>query len=339
MKPIPSFRAAHLKPYTDFLFEIGAPVEAALRRAKLPVMLHEQPDAYLPQFPTLTFLRDMSRNEGIEEFGVRVLQGLRVRDFSTAFATAVYRLPTLKATLEKFRDLVHLEDNQLNFWITARGTIARLHIASSCPLDPVGMQYEDWNQIMAMIAIVREFAGQAWEPEEIGFRSNIHAGSIASEQFPATRFFNNQHSAWITVPSEFLSSPPKKPKIPMDAGHTPDLETATHAESTMEFPTSLKRVLIPYLGDGYPQIQLAAELAGLSVRTLQRRLRQYNTNYSELIQHARFDVASRLLQNTDEKIIDIAYELGYEDPAHFTRAFGQLSGVSPSQYRRHHCRQ
>jgi AraC-like DNA-binding protein len=125
----------------------------------------------------------------------------------------------------------------------------------------------------------------------------------------------------------------------MDAGHAPDLETATYAESTMEFPASLKRVLIPYLEDGYPPIQLAAEIAGLSVRTLQRRLRQYNTNYSELIQHTRFDVASGLLQNTDEKIINIAYKLGYGDPAHFTRAFEKLSGVSPGQYRRHHCRQ
>lgn len=339
MKPIPSFRAAHLKPYIDFLFGIGAPVEAALRRAKLPTMLQEQPDAYLPQLAAVNLLRDMSRNEGIEEFGVRVLQGLRVRDFSTDFATAVRRLPTLKATLEKFRDLVHVEDNQLNFWITARGTIVRLHTASSCSLDPEDMEYEDWNEIMAIITIVREFAGQAWVPEEIGFRSSIHPGPFASEQFPATRFFNNQHSSWITVPYEFLSRPPRKPKIQMDAGHAPDLETATYAESTMEFPASLKRVLIPYLEDGYPPIQLAAEIAGLSVRTLQRRLRQYNTNYSELIQHTRFDVASGLLQNTDEKIINIAYKLGYGDPAHFTRAFEKLSGVSPGQYRRHHCRQ
>jgi AraC-like DNA-binding protein len=117
------------------------------------------------------------------------------------------------------------------------------------------------------------------------------------------------------------------------------LEPATHGESGQEFPASLKRVLATYLGDGYPEVQLAAELVGTSVRTLQRRLQQYNTNYSELIQKTRFEIASKLLRHTDEKIIDIAFELGYEDPAHFTRAFGQLTGVSPSAYRRQHCPQ
>lgn len=340
MKPIPSYRAAHLIPYIDFLLAIGAPVERGLRRAKLPTKLCERPDAYLPLLPTLSFLKEMSRSEDIEDFGLQVLQGLRIRDFSKPFVTAVYGSPTLKAALGKFRELVHLEDNYISFWITPGMTTARLCIASNFPVEPQDQLYEDWNEIMALIAVVRTFLGQAWAPEEIGFRSNIPPGRLASEQFPATHFVIGQNAAWITVPLEMLSRPPRKLPVPMDAGQTPDLKPATNAEeSTQEFPASLKRVLAPYLGDGCPDVQLAAELAGTSVRTLQRRLRRYTTNYSELIQQIRFEIASRRLRDNDERIIEIAYELGYEDPAHFTRAFGKMAGVSPSEYRRQHCLQ
>ena len=100
-----------------------------------------------------------------------------------------------------------------------------------------------------------------------------------------------------------------------------------------DFATSLRQVLSAYLIDGAPTIQFAAELADTSVRTLQRRLAQADLSYSDLVKQARFELASTMLRNTDRKIIDIAYEMGYTDPAHFTRAFGRLAGMSPSEYR------
>lgn len=66
---------------------------------------------------------------------------------------------------------------------------------------------------------------------------------------------------------------------------------------------------------------------------MQRSLAQVDLSYSDLAKQACFDLASTLLQNTDRKIIDIAYELGYADPAHFIRAFGRLAGMSPCEYR------
>ena len=71
-----------------------------------------------------------------------------------------------------------------------------------------------------------------------------------------------------------------------------------------------------------------------SIRTLQRRLAEDGLTYSQLISRLRYQQAIHWLVNSDLKIIEIAAELGYQDAAHFTRAFKRWTGVSPQTFRR-----
>ena len=75
-------------------------------------------------------------------------------------------------------------------------------------------------------------------------------------------------------------------------------------------------------------------MAATSVRTLQRRLQESGLSYSELVNELRFETAARLLRETDATALEIALEVGYEDPSHFSRAFKRLAGISPREYRR-----
>lgn len=97
---------------------------------------------------------------------------------------------------------------------------------------------------------------------------------------------------------------------------------------------SLRLVLRAYLPDGSPDIGLAAGLTGSSVRTLQRRLAEGGTSYSQLLEELRHDLALYLLRDPDLQASEISRELGYRDPAIFTRAFRRWTGQTPSQYRR-----
>lgn len=189
---------------------------------------------------------------------------------------------------------------------------------------------------MALIVIVRSFAGRTWCPEEIAFSSNVPLDQFVSEQFPNTRFLNGQEAVWITVPRGLLSLPPRAIPVAAAERRASDSEQKDNAERPLDLPSSLRRVLAAYLPDGCPPIELAAEIVGTSVRTLQRRLRQSQVKYSDLVQEARFDAAAKLLRDTDARTLDIAYELGYEDPSHFARGFRRIAGVSPREYRRQH---
>ena len=63
-------------------------------------------------------------------------------------------------------------------------------------------------------------------------------------------------------------------------------------------------------------------------------LRSLGLTYSDLVQQARFEAAAELLKNPDTKIIDVAFDVGYEDPSHFARAFRRVSGITPREFRR-----
>ena len=334
MSSIPCYRAAHLRPYLDFLRDTGAPLERGLRLAGLPTLVAGGADIYLPQHPTFEFIRNMVRQEGIDEFPLRARSKLQFFDLSEQFLARANCAPTLNAALQSFRAMAPVEDADLTFWISYGETTIKMCMSSRLPLNAQDQYFEDWNELLAMLAIVRAFTEPTWQPTAMAFRSTVMPGRYAAEQFPNTRFFTGQKAVWISVPRELLSLPLRV---------TPD-HSRSHAGLAAASPTavdfqtnhstSLKAVLSAYLPEQMPGIEFAAEMASTSVRTLQRRLKESDLSYSDLIGEIRFDAAARLLRETDATALEIALEVGYEDPSHFSRAFKRTAGISPRAYRR-----
>ena len=72
-----------------------------------------------------------------------------------------------------------------------------------------------------------------------------------------------------------------------------------------------------------------AELCGVSMRTLQRYFRtRYNQTVSEWLRELRLNEAVTSLKNC-ESIKEVAFNLGYKQPSHFTRDFKKKFGVPP----------
>ena len=101
-----------------------------------------------------------------------------------------------------------------------------------------------------------------------------------------------------------------------------------------EFCDALLEVLIGYRSHGWLSVNEVAELAGASVRTLQRRLDASDCSFSSLVEQARSELASELLRSTSMPISEIAAELGYSNSANFSRAFKRCTGRSPTKFRK-----
>lgn len=57
-------------------------------------------------------------------------------------------------------------------------------------------------------------------------------------------------------------------------------------------------------------------------------------NFVNYLKSIRIKEAKRLLEETDEKIIEISQKVGYENEKHFMKTFKSMCGVSPSEYRK-----
>ena len=102
----------------------------------------------------------------------------------------------------------------------------------------------------------------------------------------------------------------------------------------LTFSSSMQLLLRGYAKTGKLTVETAAIVAGMSQRTLQRRLKQNGLTFSELADRVRYDVARELLAgSSDISITDASYQLGYGDPGSFTRAFRRFAGTTPSTFR------
>ena len=333
MRSIMLSRAAHLALFTERLREIGTPVERELAVAGLPTTLEEQPDYYLPVLLATNFLRKMELKEGIEDFGFLASQKLALGSLGADLRVAVHRVPTLYAGLMLLSRLARLEYTNARVSVVPRGDSIRICSELVGYQEFAGLQYIEWLQNFTAITIVRQFAGPQWCPAEIAFKSRFSPSPRALERFSNTRFLTGEKMAWIEVSASLQNLPPWISRHGQRPNAAPNWVEQLPVEPKLDFPGSLELALRAYIANGPPSIQFAAEIAGTSVRTLQRCLARYGLSYSDLAQQARFATAARLLEDPDTKVIDVAYSVGYEDPSHFARAFRRLAGVSPREYR------
>lgn len=61
--------------------------------------------------------------------------------------------------------------------------------------------------------------------------------------------------------------------------------------------------------------------------------KETGTTAKDYIQNKTIDVAKKIVFETDKTINEIAFELGFKYPQHFTRLFKQRVGVTPNEYR------
>lgn len=82
-----------------------------------------------------------------------------------------------------------------------------------------------------------------------------------------------------------------------------------------------------------PSLDEAAQGLGVSPRSLRRHLLDEGASYRQLVEKFRKDLACEYLRSTRMTTKEVAFLLGYEDPAAFRRAFKLWTGLTPGDFR------
>jgi AraC-like DNA-binding protein len=106
------------------------------------------------------------------------------------------------------------------------------------------------------------------------------------------------------------------------------------AQQTSHSPMEvIKGYIVKTLPDHNPEIEEAAQYLGLSVRSTQRKLQEYGTSFSQVLDAIRKELALTYLRQTQNSVLYISERLGFSEQSAFQRAFKRWTGSTPRQYR------
>jgi AraC-like DNA-binding protein len=114
--------------------------------------------------------------------------------------------------------------------------------------------------------------------------------------------------------------------------HTSNPNTVLSLDET--FLKKIGDILEAHFADeGFGNVQLASRLH-ISESQLFRKLKALTGQSTALfIRSYRLHKGKEKLENTQLTVSEIAYEVGFSDPAYFSRTFAQEFGVSPNAIR------
>ena len=88
------------------------------------------------------------------------------------------------------------------------------------------------------------------------------------------------------------------------------------------------RIVTNYLA----QIEIAAML-NVSQRSLQRKLKEQGISFTQLVENTRRELGLQYVRDPQHSFNEIAFLLGFTEPANFSRAFKRWYGKTPTEYR------
>lgn len=95
----------------------------------------------------------------------------------------------------------------------------------------------------------------------------------------------------------------------------------------------IKSLLINKWPGGKVSESEIADAVNMSRRTLQRKLQSQGLSINALLDETRKELAVHYLENSQLTIGEIAYLVGFSEPANFSRAFRRWTGTPPNIYR------
>ena len=195
-------------------------------------------------------------------------------------------------------------------------------------------QISDFAQAAA-VALLNSFLDHKLELLEVNF---AHKNPYNDEKYQ--RYFACKiHYETAFTEIKFDASVLKQPMT----GNSPELHATLkkHADNALkslspheEIIHRIRKHLANNLQKDSMTLEKVAAALKLNPRTLQRRLKELDVRYIDILNEVRKELAIQHLNVEKLTIVDVAYLLGYSESAPFLRAFKRWYGVTPSEYRK-----
>lgn len=319
-------KVRYLKAFCRVLEERGFDDQALVEQAGIETAVLEKPEAWMPVSQLCRFLEIAVRETGYVALGLDA--GIAPRQQHSRFSKLVLYSPTLFQSLQAVCANSASEDTSATFRVFRDGAFGWLH-CGSVEASPEAVRQIETYRYAALLEIIRMAGGEDYMPSLLYLQSHADEALRESSLMRNVDVRFGQPGLAIAFEPSLFSRP---------VLNVPDVPTTSSefSDAPVEFGQALLEVTRTQMLSGHPEIEHTATALGLSVRTLQRRLYEQDLSYAKLLQHVRIEMAKTMLEEKDTPVAEISTSLGYRHSTHFTRAFRQICGLTPREYRRMH---
>lgn len=314
----------------------GADAAEALRRAGLEPRDLTDPDRRVPLIRYLELLEICADALADRQFGLRFGAQYEPRHAGVVGNAALASRTVGEAFDAMARYLPTMVDGTVHGVEVSNG----IAFVYSYYIDPLMMSYRqkgDWAIALACNLMRVGLGDLHWTPQEV-FLPQLAEETPAERRARAEIMGDNIRVGHPWAGIRFDAGLLKRPMATADAmienlmRHYGDLRLAALPEQNGEIE-QLRREIARMLVKGENSIEHLAKAMRMSVRTLQRRLKEAGLNYSDIQEDVRKTLALNLLENETLALAEIAFSLGYSEVSAFNHAFRRWTGQSPGDYR------
>jgi AraC-like DNA-binding protein len=148
--------------------------------------------------------------------------------------------------------------------------------------------------------------------------------------------FSSHRNALLADDSWLALAPPSPSRPIFDVLKAHSEAQLERLESSKSIKGRVEELLLPSLSNGGARMSAIAGQLGLSRQSLFRNLKAEGATFEAVLDGLRHRLALRYLDGDGLSVKETAFQLGFSEPASFSRAFKRWTGTSPVEVRRKH---
>ncbi len=286
-------------------------------------------------------MQDLWRQSVVESnnpaFGIEVGKGWNPTTFH-ALGFAWLASSSLGGALSRFARYSHVINDALISNFSCRGRSAELILSSAARnLTPQPAALD--AAVVALVKMCRMLCGETFAPQSVEFIQTPLVSVVPLEAYlrcPVAHTVANEREASMVIKFDAYDVEKALPTGNRALVQANEMVTIEYLNSLGKSSLTHRVCAKIYelLPGGEVTEAAVARSLNLSLRSLQRKLSEEATNYSQLLEKIRRDLAAYHLQNSHLSLSEVAFLLGFSEQANFSRAFRRWHNLSPSAYRR-----